>query len=107
MLQGQAAEFSQPIELNLDGLGIRDIARVKDHKYLIVAGPYHANEDRMEKHRLYLWDSESGKLDRLEHIDLKDLNIEAAFFFPDQVDRVELLTDDGEQKSFQCMSVTL
>ena len=107
VLQGQAAEFSQPIELNLDGLGIRDIARVKDHKYLIVAGPYHANEDRMEKHRLYFWDSKSGKLDRLEHIDLKDLNIEAAFFFPDQIDRVELLTDDGEQKGFQCISVAL
>jgi hypothetical protein len=107
VLQGQAAKFAKPFELNLDGLGIRDIARLKDHKYLIVAGPYHTNEDRMEKHRLYFWDSESGKLDRLDHIDLKYWNIEAAFFFPNQVERVELLTDDGEQKGFQCISVTL
>lgn len=107
VLQGQAAEFAQPIELNLDGLGIRDIARLKDHNYLIVAGPYHANENRLEKHRLYSWDSESRKLDRLEYIDLKDWNIEAAFFFPTQVDRIELLTDDGEQKGFQCISMTL
>ncbi|OAI09687.1 DUF3616 domain-containing protein [Methylomonas methanica] len=107
LLQGQAAQFAEPIELNLDGLGIRDIAWRQDHEYLIVAGPYHANEDRQEKHRLYLWDSDSGKLKRLEHIDLGELNIEAAFFFPGQNDRVELLSDDGEQKEFQCVSVEL
>lgn len=105
VLQGQAAQFAQPIELNLDGLGIRDIAWLKEHKYLIVAGPYHANEDRLEKHCLYLWDSDSGTLARLEHIDLEDWNIEAAFFFPDQTDRVELLTDDGDQQGFQRISV--
>lgn len=107
LLQGQAAQFAEPIELNLDGLGIRDITWRQDHQYLIVAGPYHANKDRLEKHRLYLWDSESGNLKRLDHIDLKDWNIEAAFFFPSQDDRVELLSDDGEQKGFKCVSVAL
>ncbi|WP_026602031.1 DUF3616 domain-containing protein [Methylomonas sp. 11b] len=107
LLQGQAAQFAEPIELDLDGLGIRDIAWHQDHLYLIVAGPFHANEKRLEKHWLYLWDSASGELERLEHIDLGDLNIEAAFFFPSQNDRVELLTDDGAKKEFQCISVTL
>lgn len=107
VLQGQAAQFAQPIELNLDGLGIRDIVWRKDRQYLIVAGPYHANQDRKEKHQLYLWDSDSDKLDRLDHIDLKDWNIEAAFFFPDQINCVELLTDDGEQQGFQRISVKL
>ncbi|AMK77835.1 MULTISPECIES: DUF3616 domain-containing protein [Methylomonas] len=107
LLQGQAAQFAEPIELDLDGLGIRDIAWRQDHQYLIVAGPYHANEDRLEKHWLCLWDSDSGKLTRLDRIDLGDLNIEAAFFFPGQNDRVELLSDDGEQKGFQCVSVAL
>ncbi|QSB02234.1 DUF3616 domain-containing protein [Methylomonas sp. EFPC1] len=107
LLHDQAAQFAEPIELDLDGLGIRDIAWRQDHQYLIVAGPYHANKDRLEQHRLYLWDSDSGKLERLDHIDLGDLNIEAAFFFPGQNDRVELLSDDGEQKGFQCVSVEL
>lgn len=107
VLQGQAAQFAQPIELNLDGLGIRDIVWRKNRQYLIVAGPYHANQDHMEKHQLYLWDSDSNKLDRLDQIDLKDWNIEAAFFFPDKINCVELLTDDGEQQGFQRISVKL
>jgi hypothetical protein len=107
VLQGQTAQFADPIELDLDGLGIRDIAWRKANQYLIVAGSYHANEQRLEKHWLYLWDSGSGELKRLEHIDLGDLNIEAAFFFPDQDDRVELLSDDGDQKGFRCVSIGL
>lgn len=107
LLQGQAAQFAAPIELDLDGLGIRDIIWRQDNQYLIVAGPYHANKQRLEKHRLYLWDSESGDLKRLEHIDLEELNIEAAFFFPNQDSRVELISDDGEEKGFKCVSVEL
>lgn len=107
LLQGQAAQFASPIELDLDGLGIRDIAWRHDHQYLIVAGPYHANQDRRERHRLYAWDSASGQLQRLDHIELGDLNIEAAFFFPGQTDRVELLTDDGETNGFRRVTVSL
>ncbi|MCQ8119267.1 DUF3616 domain-containing protein [Methylomonas rosea] len=108
LLQGQAVQFAEPIELDLDGLGIRDIVWRQDHEYLIVAGPYHANEKRLEKHRLYLWDSDSGKLKRLDHIDLGELNIEAAFFFAENKNRVILLSDDGkDKKSFRYVSVVL
>ncbi|CAD6878070.1 hypothetical protein [Methylomonas albis] len=107
LLQGQTAQFAEPIELDLDGLGIRDIVLHRDNQYLIVAGPYHANEKRLEKHWLYLWDSASGQLERLEHIDLGELNIEAAFFFSGENDRVVLLTDDGEQKGFRCVLMGL
>lgn len=107
VLQGHAAEFEAPIELDLGGHGIRDIAWRQDREYLIVAGPYHANVDRLEQHRLFLWNSASGEFEYLEHIDLGELNIEAAFFFPDRTDRVELLTDDGEKKGFRCVSVEL
>lgn len=108
LLQGQAAQFAEPIELDLDGLGIRDIAWRQDYQYLIVAGPYHANTHRLEKHWLYCWDSDSGKLERLDHIDLGELNIEAAFFFPKNENQVVLLSDDGkDKKSFQCVSVAL
>lgn len=106
LLQGQAAEFGDPIELDLGGYGVREIAWRQGDEYLIVAGPYHANEDRSEKHRLYLWHSNhrTDKPKRLD-ADLGELNIEAAFFFPGQTDQVELLSDDGDTKGFQCVSV--
>lgn len=107
VLQGSEARFGEPIELALDGLGIRDITWRQGHEYLIVAGPHHANKDRSEKHRLYLWDSGSGALTQLDHIDLGLLNIEAAFFFPNRTDRLELLTDDGEKPGFRCISVAI
>ncbi|WNB74826.1 DUF3616 domain-containing protein [Methylomonas koyamae] len=108
LLQGQTATFGDPIELDLGGYGIRDIAWRQGDEYLIVAGPYHANEDRSEKHRLYLWHSNkpTHKPKRLD-ADLGELNIEAAFFFPGQTDWVELLSDDGDTKGFQCVSVKL
>ncbi len=107
LLQGQAPLFGDPIELDLDGLGIRDITWRRDHEYLIVAGPHHTNEDRQEKHRLYAWNSVSGQLAAHSHIDLNQLNIEAAFFFPGKDDRVALLSDDGDLKGFHCLSVAL
>lgn len=108
LLQGQAAQFAEPIELDLGGLGVRDITWRQDRQYLIVAGPYHANKEHREQHWLYLWDSEPERLTRLEHIDLGELNIEAAFFFPEDENQVVLLSDDGkDKKSFQCVSVAL
>lgn len=108
LLQGQAAEFGDPIELDLGGYGIRDIAWRQGNEYLIVAGPYHANEGRSEMHRLYRWHSNkpTHKPKRLD-ADLGELNIEAAFFFPDRTDRVELLSDDGDTKGFKRVSVRL
>jgi hypothetical protein len=107
LLRGEAAQFGNPIELDLGGLGIRDITWRKDHQYLIVAGPYHANQDRIEKHRLFLWDSASGELTQIP-ADLAELNIEAAFFFPNNKNQVVLLSDDGkDKKNFQCVSVVL
>lgn len=39
----------------------------------------------------------------MEHIDIGKLNIEAAFFFLNQDDRVELLDDDNEQSFSSCI----
>jgi hypothetical protein len=103
VISGQAASFGDPIELNLGGYGIRDIVLRKKHKYLIVAGPYHNNQvtgvHRYEKTKLYSWSGKSGKLKELKKIDLKDLNIESAFFYPDDNNHVQLLSDDGKSRS--------
>jgi len=107
LLQGQAAKFGNPIELDLGGLGIRDIVWRQGHEYLIVAGPYHDNKEQPEKSRLFLWEFGSLTTEPLDHIDLCNLNIEAAFFFLGQKDCVQLLSDDGENKGFHCVSARL
>jgi hypothetical protein len=112
LITGQAPCFADPIELNLQGLGIRDIIWHKQQRYLIVAGPYHDNladgEHKPEKTRLFRWSRKSGKVKLLKKIDLKALNIEAALFYPHDNKRVQLLSDDGQQESAEGFrSVTL
>ena len=100
VIHGVKAKFADPIELDLDGFGIREITQRKKNKYLIVAGPYHENvatdDHKCEESRLYKWSSKSGKLNRLKKFDLDTLNIEAALFYPGNDDCVQLLSDDGK-----------
>lgn len=106
VLAGHLAQFGDPIELDLGGLAIRDIAWYKNQQYLIVAGPYHDNSKNPESSRLYLWDKSAGKLDALD-VDLAGLNVEAAFFCPGQDCTVQLLSDDGDRVGFHKMQVRL
>ncbi|MEQ1557562.1 MAG: DUF3616 domain-containing protein [Methyloglobulus sp.] len=115
VIHGLKARFADPIELDLDGQGIREITWRKNHKYLIVSGPYHENmmtdEHEKEEFRMYKWSSKSGKMNHLKRFDLYDFNTEAAFFYPDSADVVQLLSDDGkvvsEAKSFRSLTLTL
>ncbi len=109
VIDGKAAQFDDPIELDLDGYGIRSIEYRSDNEYLIVAGPYHENQDKnREESRLYLW---SDKLRQVKKISLDNLNIEAAFFFPQEAGlSVQLLSDDGNldcDNSFRSRSEAL
>lgn len=96
VIEGKPAEFADPIELDLGGYGIRDIAARNKDQYLIVAGPYHENKEtpdhQREESRLYLW---SDKLKPLKN-KLGDFNAEAAFFYPQEEKTVQLLSDDGK-----------
>jgi Protein of unknown function (DUF3616) len=115
VIHGVKARFSDPIELDLDGFGIREITQRKNYKYLIVAGSYHENiateAHKKEETQLYKWSSKSGKLNRLKEIDLDSLNIEAAFFYPGNNDYVQLLSDDGTlegaNNGFRSLTLTL
>lgn len=101
VISGKPPCFADPIELDLDGLGIRDITLRKKHKYLIAAGPYHENIEndghKTVRTRLYSWSAKSGKLKPLKKIGLGDLNIEAAFFYPGKDKKIQLLSDDGKR----------
>jgi Protein of unknown function (DUF3616) len=95
IIYGLPAKFGDPIELNLKGQGIRDIVARKKRKFVIVAGPYHENAEAKESNHLYTWSSKSGKLKHLKKMNLHNLNIEAAFFYPGNHTQVHLLSDDG------------
>lgn len=114
VIHGLKARFSDPIELDLDGFGIREITRRKKNKYLIVAGPYHENipdkDHKKEEGKLYEWSMKSGKLNALKKFDLEGFNIEAAIFYPGDDDIVQLLSDDGtleDAKGFRSISIDL
>ncbi len=101
VIEGKTARFGDPIELDLDGYGIRSIELSNDKKFLVVAGPYQesveAKNKVQEQPRLYLWSSDKPQW--IKNIDLGDLNIEAAFFYPQKGDlSVQLLSDDGKPK---------
>jgi Protein of unknown function (DUF3616) len=115
VIHGLKAKFADPIELDLDGFGIREITRRKGHKYLIVAGPYHDNiateDHKKEEGKLYKWSSKSGKLNKLKRFELEGYNIEAALFYPGNDDFVQLLSDDGTlegaDNNFRSLTLTL
>jgi hypothetical protein len=97
VIEGKGARFGDPTELDLGGYGIRSIeSRTKD-EYLIVAGPYHENDAApREQSRLYRW---SGNTPAPIDIKLDGLNVEAAFFYPNATQQVQLLSDDGKNCS--------
>lgn len=100
VIHGVAARFADPVELDLDGFGIRDITWQKKHKYLVVAGPYHDNlptEDHpREQFKLYQWSSKSNEIKRFKSVKLDELNVESAFFMSGRDDQAILLSDDGK-----------
>src|SRR5207247_2531869 len=75
VIHGQAAKFSEPILLDLGGLGIRDMA-YWDGQYTIIAGPSAGKRQS----RLYEWLGGTTTPRRVKHTDLKGLNPEATTF---------------------------
>lgn len=100
VIQGEAAEFGDPLELDLGGFGIREITGWHGDDYLIIAGPYHANEASEERaaelFRMYQWTKSTGKLSEIQDSALAGFNVEAAIFYPGNNSEVQLLSDDGK-----------
>lgn len=90
-VQGGVAQLGDPAELELAGLGLRDLARFRGG-YLVLAGGSQASAPS----RLYTWDGRStAKL--LPSAQLSELNGEALVVSTDQK-RVLVLSDDGTRK---------
>lgn len=89
-----SANFGDPIEIDLEGLGIRSIEYWEAYKvYIIVAGAY----DSSDNFGLYWWSGNSQETpQKIELNNLpKDFRPESVLFYPQQKDRFQLLSDDG------------
>jgi hypothetical protein len=96
VIDGERAIFGAPIELSLDGLGIRSIEyRERQARYLIVAGPYNDGGNAS----LFDWSgrpSDAAKL--IGEAQFGELNPEAMFVYPGDLTAVQFLSDDGGRK---------
>lgn len=90
VVAGQGAKFGDPILLDLRGRGVRDIARWRDG-YLISAGPADSGDD----FALYIWASGAAKPKQVKGVRLKHFHAEAIVVYPDQDEKIQLLSDDG------------
>jgi hypothetical protein len=98
VIAGQPAKFGMPIQLDLNGYGIRDMA-YWEGSYLIIAGPYAGDG----KSKLFLWSGGDAKPKHLREIDLKGLNPEALIVYPDKgLREVQLLSDDSNHQGQPC-----
>lgn len=93
VMAGRTPRFGNPILLNLDGLGIRDIA-MRGDEFLIVAGAY----DGSGGTRLYRWAGGQGQPEPVRGMDLGDLTAEALVIYPNDNSRLQVLSDDGTRR---------
>ncbi len=90
-------QYGTPIELNLNGRGIRSLEKNANGQYLIVAGSYDSNLNAA----LYEWNGSAGSAPVLLTADLTGLNPEGIVSFPSPFyngSSVELMSDDGTQQ---------
>ena len=98
--QSKKIVIDTPIELNLDGRAFRDVIKLSNNKYLIVAG----NADAEKNAAIYLWSGLAKDLPILISIkNISDLNIEAAVEVIENgkyTGKVQLLCDDGSTEFY-------
>jgi Protein of unknown function (DUF3616) len=96
IVEGERAKLGPPIELSLNGLGVRSIEyRESRGGYLIVAGSY--NDDG--KFALFGWSGKpSDAAELIPEGRFGDLSPEAMFVYPGDLTAVQFLSDDGGRK---------
>jgi hypothetical protein len=91
VIQGQRAKLGDPIQLDLDGLGIRDIA-YHAGTYVIIAGSYDGKRD----FRIYRWLGGAATPERVKIKHINDFHPEAMVIYPaGGISRFQVLSDDG------------
>ncbi len=95
VINGKHARFGTPVRLDLNGLGIRDIASWRG-EFIIIAGP----TDGGGQCKLFRWAGGDEAPKRVKDMSLKGLNPEAVVIYTDKgLREFQLLSDDSmEQK---------
>lgn len=91
-----SAIFGDPIELDLNGLGIRSIDYwERQNRFIIIAGAY----DTSDQFALYQWAGLNEKPQLIEVAGLpSDFHPESVLFYPNRDNQFQLLSDDGSLK---------
>ncbi|HEY4149741.1 MAG TPA: T9SS type A sorting domain-containing protein, partial [Chitinophagaceae bacterium] len=92
------ATIGAPIELNLGGRGIRDLIRLSNGNYIILAGSY----DGTSNPAIYSWNGlASNPPTQVSSFDLSGLNPEGAMEMHEggllSLDKLQIISDDGDQ----------
>jgi hypothetical protein len=94
VIQGKAGQFGPAIQLELGGLGIRDIAYYQG-TYVIVGGAYHGGGP----FRLYRWAGGATEPERLKVKGFGSYHPEAIVIYPQKgLQEIQFLSDDGKLK---------
>jgi len=94
VIEGKTALFDAAIQLDLGGLGIRDIAYYQG-SYIISAGPYHGGGP----FRFYRWSGTGTQAEQILVDDLGDYHPEAVIIYPDKgLSEIQILSDDGKRE---------
>ena len=91
--KGIRARFGDPILLDLDKNGVRDLMQ-QDGTYYIIAGPHSGRDD----FQLYSWDGTSAPK-MLHHWQKGAFNPEAVLAVPGDQNKLIILSDDGSKKT--------
>jgi hypothetical protein len=93
VIDGKPPRFDMAIQLDLGGLGIRDMAYF-DGSYFIIAGPWQAEG----KFEFYRWAGGSARPQKLTVKHLGDYHPEAIIIYPHKgFHEIQILSDDGNR----------
>ena len=92
VVMGKRPAFGAAIQLDLGGLGIRDIA-LHQSTYVIIAGAYHGGGP----FKFYFWDGAGTQPAQVEVKHVKDYHPEGIVLYPDLgLEQIQILSDDGK-----------
>jgi hypothetical protein len=94
VIAGKRPVFKPAIRLDLDGLGIRDIA-FHEGTYVIIAGPARGGSS----FEIYFWRGPGTKPERVKVKHLSEYHPEGIVIFPDRgLGEIQILSDDGKKE---------
>jgi hypothetical protein len=92
VVAGKSPVFGEAIQLDLGGLGIRDIA-CHEHTFVIVAGPWHGGGP----FRIYFWKGLGSSPESVAVDHLDGYHPEAIVIYTERgLDEIQILSDDGK-----------